>query len=137
VSTQVTLTLPDETYRRAEHLAHLTGRSIADVLADTLDISLQPLGSEPVAGKPVAELSDAKVLELADSQMEAAQATRFSELLDKQQAGKLLDAERQEFLALIQVYQEGLLRKARALNEAVRRGLLVHQRTHSRLTRYL
>jgi hypothetical protein len=123
MSTQVTLTLPDETYRRAEHLARLTGRSIADVLADTLDISLQPLRSKPVTDKPVAELSDSEVLELADSQMEAAQSTRFSELLDKQQAGKLLDADRQELLALMQVYQEGLLRKAKALNEAMKRGL--------------
>jgi predicted DNA-binding protein len=123
MSTQVTLTLPDETYRRAQHLAQLTGRNIADVLADTLDISLQSLGSERVTGKPVSELSDAEVLELADSQMAAAESTRFSELLDKQQAGKLSDIERPELLALMQVYQEGLLRKAQALNEAVKRGL--------------
>jgi hypothetical protein len=123
MSTQVTLTLPDETYRRAEHLARLTGRSIADVLTDTLDISLQPLGSKLVTGKSVSELGDAEVLELADSQMAAAQSTRFNELLDKQQAGKLPDSERPELLALMQVYQEGLLRKAQALNEAVKRGL--------------
>jgi hypothetical protein len=123
MSTQVTLTLPDETYRRAEHLARLTGRSIADVLADTLDISLQPLSLEAVTKKPVYELSDAEVLVLADSQMAAVQSTRFSELLDKQQAGKLSDTERPELLALMQVYQEGLLRKAQALNEAVKRGL--------------
>jgi hypothetical protein len=123
MSTQVTLTLPDETYRRAENLARLTGRSIADVLADTLDISLQALSSASVSSKPVVELSDAEVLTLADSQMETAQATRFNQLLDKQQAGKLLDTERAELLALMQVYQEGLLRKAQALNEAVKRGL--------------
>jgi hypothetical protein len=123
MSTQVTLTLPDDTYRRAEHLARLTGRSIADVLADTLDISLQSLGSEHVTGKPVAELSNSEVLELADSQMAVVQSTRFSQLLDKQQAGKLSDTERAELLALMQVYQEGLLRKAQALNEAVKRGL--------------
>jgi hypothetical protein len=43
--------------------------------------------------------------------------------LDKQQAGKLTNDERPELLALMQVYQEGLLRKAQALNEAVQRGL--------------
>lgn len=123
MTTQITLTLPDETYRRAVHLARLTGRDIADVLADTLDISLQPLGAELSTGKPIAELSDSEILAAADSQMEPAQDRRFSELLDKQQAGKLANDERPELLTLMQVYQEGLLRKAQALNEAVQRGL--------------
>jgi hypothetical protein len=35
----------------------------------------------------------------------------------------LSDTERGELLTLMQVYQEGLLRKAQALHEAVRRGL--------------
>ena len=62
MSTQITLTLPDETYRRAEHLARLTGRDIADVLVDAIGISLQPLGPGFVTGKPVAELTDPEVL---------------------------------------------------------------------------
>ena len=123
MSTQVTLTLPDATYRRAIHLARLTGRDIADVLADTLDISLQPLGIEAITGKPIAELSDSEVLAVADSNMESDRDHRLSELLDKQQASKLANDERPELIALMQVYQEGLLRKAQALNEAVRRGL--------------
>ena len=123
MSTQITLTLTDEIYRRAEHLARLTGRNIADVLSDTLDISLQPLGAELAAGKRVSELSDGEVLIAADFQMELAQDRRFSKLLDKQQAGTLAGDERPELLALMQVYQEGLLRKAQALNEAVKRGL--------------
>ncbi len=32
MSTQVTLTLPDEVYRRAERLAQLSSRDVADVL---------------------------------------------------------------------------------------------------------
>jgi len=123
MSTQILVTLPDETYRRAEHLAQLTGRNIADVLADTLDISLQPLGTTLIFGKPVAELADNDVLAAADSQMDLAQGRRFGELLDKQQAGKLGDDERPELLALVYIYQEGLLRKAQGLHEAVRRGL--------------
>lgn len=123
MSTQITLTLPDETYRRAVHLAQITGRSIADVLADTIDISLSPLGTEAASGKPVSELADSEVLAIADSQMEPGQAQRLSELLDKQQAGQLTADERPELLALMQIYQEGLLRKAQALKEAVQRGL--------------
>jgi hypothetical protein len=52
-----------------------------------------------------------------------AQDRRLSALLQKQQAQALSDPERAELLALMQVYQEGLLRKAQALREAVRRGL--------------
>jgi len=123
MSTQITLTLTDEIYRRAEHLAQLTGRNIADVLSDALDISLQPLGAELATGKPVSELTDGELLVVADSQMELAQDHRFSELLDRQQAGALIADEHPELLASMQVYQEGLLRKAQALNEAVKRGL--------------
>lgn len=124
MSMQVTLTLDNETYRRAQTLAQLTGRDIADVLADTLDISLKPLGAALLDAKPVSELNDSEILELADSQMDAKQFSRFSQLLDIQEAGKLNTEElRSEFLALMYVYQEGSLRKAQALNEAVRRGL--------------
>jgi predicted DNA-binding protein len=123
MSTQVTVTLPDDTYRRAEYLARLTGRDIADVLAETLDLSLQPLGVQHAADQPVAELSDADVLAIADSEMDPAQEGRFRELLEKQQAGPLTQEDRAALLALMQVYQEGLLRKAQALHEAVQRGL--------------
>jgi hypothetical protein len=123
MTTQVTLTLDDETYRRAQHLAQLTGRTIADILADTIDISLQPLDVELVNSRSISQLSDKEVLELADSQMEFSQDRRLLSLLDKQQTGQLVDNERSELLALMQVYQDGLLRKAQALNEAVQRGI--------------
>ena len=59
----------------------------------------------------------------ADTQMPAAEDRRLSELLDRQQAASLSGEERAELRALMQTYQEGLVRKARALREAVRRGL--------------
>jgi predicted DNA-binding protein len=126
MSTQVTVTLPDDTYRRAEYLARLTGRDIADVLAETLHLSLQPLGMLHAADQPVAELSDADVLSIADSEMDPAQEGRFSELLEARharQAARLTQEDRAALLALMRVYQEGLLRKAQALHEAVQRGL--------------
>ncbi len=123
MTTQVIVTLPDDIYRRAERLAELTERPIADLLAETIDLSLRPLGPEGATGQPVAELSNADLLAAADAQMDAPEDRRFSELLDKQQAGLLTDADRVSLLALMQIYQDGLLRKAKALNEAVRRGL--------------
>ena len=43
--------------------------------------------------------------------------------MQKQQEGQLSDTERSELISLMQLYQDGLLRKAQALREAVRRGL--------------
>jgi uncharacterized protein YnzC (UPF0291/DUF896 family) len=61
---------------------------------------------------------------LTELQMEPEQDRRLSELLDKQQARMLTEAERPELQALMQVYQEDLLRKATALSEGVQRGLM-------------
>ena len=61
MSTQVTITLPDDVYRDAERLAQQTGRDVADVIASTLEISLAPL-RQPA--QPVETLSDEDVLAL-------------------------------------------------------------------------
>ncbi len=120
--TRVTLSLPDELYRRAEGVARLTSREVTDVLADAIALSL-PLFSDPSAVTRPEDLTDEDVLKLADDQLEPGQDRRPSELLGKQQDGILVPEERAELAALMQVYQERLLRKAQALNEAVRRGL--------------
>ena len=68
-------------------------------------------------------LTDAELLALTDLQLPAAQEQRLSTLLDRQHADAITEQERAELVALFQLYQEGLLRKAQALAEAVRRGL--------------
>ncbi|OIO91180.1 MAG: hypothetical protein AUK03_11810 [Anaerolineae bacterium CG2_30_64_16] len=123
MSTQVLVTLPDETYRRADHLARLAGRATSDLLADTIVLSLPPLNPRPETHRPVSALPDEEVLALTALQMKPAQDRRLSLLLGRQQAGSLTKVERFELFTLMQVYQEGLLRKAQALREAVRRGL--------------
>jgi hypothetical protein len=119
MSTQVTVTLPDEVYRRAKRLAQLTSCDVADILTDTIVLSLPPFSQRQELIKPVAELSDEEILALTELQMEPAQDRRLSLLLDRQQAGELTEPERSELLELMQFYQEGLLRKAQALHEAV------------------
>lgn len=94
-----------------------------------LDTVILSAASEPPTGasagsvRAVTSLTDEEVLGLAELQMLPAQGRRLSALLQKQQAQELSVPERTELLALMQVYQEGLLRKAQALHEAVRRGL--------------
>lgn len=56
--------------------------------------------------------------------MEPEQDVRLSLLLDHQQAGILSDEERPELQTLMKIYQERLLRKATALSESVKRGLM-------------
>jgi CopG-like RHH_1 or ribbon-helix-helix domain, RHH_5 len=123
MSTRVEITLPDEVYHRAERLAQVVSRNVSDLLADTITLALPSLTPHAQKEQPITELADQKVLALADLQMPPAQDQRLGNLLDKQQAGTLTDSEPAELLALMQVYQEGLLRKAQALREAVRRGL--------------
>jgi hypothetical protein len=124
MSTKITITLPDEIYQRAERFARLANRDIASILADTLQLSIPPVSTEANNLEPVSVLSDEQVLALTDLKMEPEQDTRLSELLDRQQAGTLSEDERPELQALMQIYQEGLLRKATALSEAVKRGLI-------------
>lgn len=124
MSTQITITLPDEIYQRAELFARLANRDVASILADTIRLSIPSVRANVLDLEPIANISDEQVLALTELQMEPNQDTRLSELLDRQQAGLLIEDERLELQALMQIYQEGLLRKATALSEAVKRGLM-------------
>ena len=122
MGTQVTLTLPDALLERAEVLAQHTGRTVPDLLAETIELSLSPLGTLK-SESPVETWSDEQVLAATEAKMPVADDQRLSDLLDQQQAGALTATEQAELTALMQVYQEGLIHKAQALREAVGRGL--------------
>ncbi|MTJ51736.1 hypothetical protein FJR38_03095 [Anabaena sp. UHCC 0253] len=124
MSNQITITLPDDVYQKAEHFARLANRDLASVLVDTIQFSIPPISLEATTLEPVSALSDQQVLALTELQMESEEDSRLSELLDKQQAGIVTESEYSELQTLMQIYQEGLLRKATALSEAVKRGLI-------------
>ncbi|NEP13813.1 MAG: hypothetical protein F6J92_25125 [Symploca sp. SIO1A3] len=124
MSTQITINLPDEVYQRAERFARLANRDVASILADTISISIPDIRTDTLELEPFPNLSDEQVLALTELQMEPEQDARLSELLDRQQAALLVEDERLELQTLMQVYQEGLLRKATALSEVVKRGLI-------------
>jgi hypothetical protein len=123
MSAQITITLSDDVLRRAEALARRTGRPTPDVVAEAAELSLRPLGVVPVPDRPVAAWSDAEVIAAADLDMTEDDNQRFSELLYRQQAGTLTPADAAELAGRMEQYQEGLLRKAEGIAEAVRRGL--------------
>ena len=124
MSNQITITLPDDVYQKAEHFARLANRDLASILVDTIQFSIPPISLEATTLEPVSALSDQQVLALTELQMESEEDIRLSELLDKQQAGIVTESEHSELQTLMQIYQEGLLRKATALSEAVKRGLI-------------
>jgi hypothetical protein len=121
MQTQVTLTLPDNLYRSAERLAAGVKQPVQSVLTDVLSAALGVWDAEE---ESLRSWSDEQVLALCASQMSPQQSERLSELLDKQQAGQLITDEHIELWALTRIYELGQLRKAEALAEAVRRGLL-------------
>lgn len=124
MSTQITINLPDDVYQRVEQFARLANRDLSSVLAETIQLFLPPSRPIDTEIEPISMLSDEAVIALTELQMEPEQDTRLSILLDHQQAGILSGNEFFELQTLMQIYQERLLRKATALNESVKRGLI-------------
>lgn len=123
MSTQVTLTLPDELYDNARQWSALTQRDLAETLTDALKMVLTPVHTHPPLEKAVSQLSDAEVIALTQAKMESAQGKRLGVLLEKQREAELTTTEQSQLLALMQVYNQLWLRQSEALAEAVRRGL--------------
>ena len=123
----ITLNLPEDVYNRANSLAQLISRDLADVLIEAISLSLSSTSpfSENDSNKTesIKSLSDSEVLALSELQMESEQDLRLSQLLLKQQANTLSETERPELWILMQIYQTSLVKKAAALREAVSRGL--------------
>jgi hypothetical protein len=119
----VTVTVSDKVYRQAQRIARATGHDVAETLAKMLELSLGFQGLPTPPANRVRSLSDSEVLALSESQMESEQDRRLSDLLYIQQARPMTEAERLELQTLMRIYEDGLLRKAQALAEAVRRGL--------------
>ena len=120
MSTDVTVHLSDPLRQRAEVWAAQAGRSLSDFLADAIETSLLPLGNMPPA---VESWTNDEVLAAADAFMRPDDDRRLSELLALQRESALDDDQCAELSHLMQLYQQGLVRKAAAIQEAVRRGL--------------
>ncbi len=123
MSNQVMLNLSDTTYQHAQYLAKLTRRDVNDVLVDTIELSLPSLHPTNGHTTSVTALTDDALLTLIESQLDKNDDARLSVLLYKQREGELVYSEKHELERLMQLYQGGLLRKAEALAEAVRRGI--------------
>lgn len=77
----MTLTLPDNLVEYAQRLGDATQRDVAAILADALEMLLPTLENLPEGSSypTVSSFSDAEVLALANSKMDAVQNQRLGE----------------------------------------------------------
>jgi len=115
MSEQLTLQIPEDLARRAQALAAATNRRLEDAVVDWINRAV----SEPV----VESLPDDQILLLCESSLEPSPQEELSQLLAMLREGGLGDADRQRLDQLMAAYRRGLVLKARALKEAVSRGL--------------
>lgn len=120
MSTDVTLSLSDTVRQRAQVWAEQAGRSLPDFLAETIELSLFPLGTPPA---PLHAWTDEEVLQATQDFFAPDDDRRLCDLLASQRESALDAAGRAELSRLMNFYQERLARKAVAMQEAVRRGL--------------
>jgi hypothetical protein len=120
MSSDVTVSLSDDLRQRAQIWAEQSGRSLPEFLAETIELSLFPLGTP---SPPPETWADEEVLLAAADFFSPDDERRLSDLLGRNREGSLDPADRDELGRLMQLYQERLVRKAIALREAVRRGL--------------
>jgi hypothetical protein len=115
MSEKVTLDLPEDLATRARMFAAQVHRPFEEVLVEWI---------ARAANEPAVEsLPDAEVLALADSQMEEREQEELSDLLAGNEEGLLQEVQRVRLEELMRTYRRGLVRKAQALQTAVKRGL--------------
>ena len=115
MSEPLTLDLPEDLARQARALAAATNRRLEDVVIESV--------SRAVAEPAVETLADDQLLGLCDSALPPAEQEELSRLLAARRDGPLDDSHQARLDALMSGYRRGLVLKARALKEAVARGL--------------
>lgn len=116
MSQTVTLNLPEPVARRARAEAERSHRPLEDVLLSWIE----QLATE----SPIEALNDEQVLSVCQSELDPDRQSELSKLLHQQQEGRLGEVSSKRLEALMTDYRRGLVRKARALREAVDRGLI-------------
>lgn len=113
---QITIEVSEQVWRRASILAEQKSRQPEDVLEEWLE--------ETVAETRIEDLSDEEVLALTESRFDDERQRDFSRLLERNREGISDDSEKRELDQMMQIYENGLLRKSKALRVAVERDLI-------------
>jgi len=115
MSETITLEMPYELAQQARALASAGNRRLEDALLEWI--------GRAVENPPVESLPDSELLALCDAKLDAAPQAELSTLLTDHREGALAASQQARLDELMAVYRRGLVLKARALKEAVARGL--------------
>ncbi len=114
----ITLNVPETLYEQIRRVAQHNRRSVDDIMleaitaaAPVMETSASPLYSSLAQ---MAYLNDAALWQAARASMSVDQRERLAFLHDKQQHEGLMDEERVEEQALLQLYRETILVRAQA-----------------------
>lgn len=113
---QVTLQVADNVLLYAKTVATQTQRRIEEVLSDWLE--------KIPSDFRVENLSDAEVVALTKLQLSTEQQNSLADLQEKNSEGNLSKSESAGLDALMEIYNQALLKKAQAFRIAVERGLI-------------
>ena len=127
--TTVPVQIPESLYRRLERAATATRRSVSDVLASSLAITLPTLADLPEAlAHELAAmiwLNDEALRAAAQPTLTLDQQQRLSELNDRADRQPLSDQAQAEREALLAEYDRSMLRRAQAFAILAQRGYAV------------
>ena len=116
MSESITLELPEPLIKKVKEIAALNDQRIEEMLIEWIDRTINEI--------PVDALPDEQVLALCSLQMSEQQQTVFSDLQSRYSEGLLNETEIKNLNELMQIYRRGSLRKAKAMQVAVMRGLI-------------
>lgn len=113
---QITIDVSEKVLQRASVLVREKSRNLKEVLEEWLEETIDEIRIE--------DLSDEEILALTESEFDDEQQRNFSRLLKRNREETLAQKEKLELDKMMKNYENGLLRKSKALREAVSRGLI-------------
>ena len=116
MSESITLELPEPLVKKVKEIAALNRQGIEEMLIEWIDRTINEI--------PIEALPDEHVLVLCNLQMGEQQQRVFSDLQARNSEGLLNAQEVKKLNELMQVYRHGSVRKAKAMQVAVMRGLI-------------
>lgn len=115
MSVTVTLDLPEHLAEQAERFAKAKRLPLSDLLTDWI--------GDAVRTQSLSDLEGAEIIRLSELTLHAQQQERQGELLESKRESRLSASDAEELNGLMTVYRNGLILKAKAVKEAVQRGL--------------
>ncbi len=115
MSETLTIEIPYELAQQARALAIAGNRRLEDAVVEWI--------GRVVADPPVESLPDGELLAICDATLDGVRQEELSVLLADHREGTLAISQRVRLEELMAGYRRGLVLKARALSEAVARGL--------------